>query len=358
MTLKAHIAVTGLSASENPQPGPAVLRSLREVSRREGRLLGLVYDALESGIYTPGLADDVFLIPYPSEGSSAFLSRLDYILSQRRIDVILPTLDAEILQFVQLQPELERRGIHTFLPDRRQFQNRSKVELAKLAEEVGIPHPHTVPVTDPARLLKLPEPLTYPLLVKGVFYGASVCRTAQEARIAYGRIEAEWGLPVLLQQHLAGDEYVVVALGDGTGRTLGAVPMRKVTLSKQGKAWGGVTLANDEILAIVARLIEALRWRGPLELDLIRCHRDDRYYLIEINPRFPAWMYLATAAGQNMAEALVRLALGETVEELPQYQVGKYFVRSALDHVFDLRSYAMMSAQGELLGALDEGGES
>ncbi len=34
----------------------------------------------------------------------------------------------------------------------------------------------------------------------------------------------------------------------------------------------------------------------------------------EINPRIPAWVYLAVGAGQNIPEALVNLALGKKVE--------------------------------------------
>jgi carbamoyl-phosphate synthase large subunit len=50
-----------------------------------------------------------------------------------------------------------------------------------------------------------------------------------------------------------------------------------------------------------------------MELELIKTSGND-LYLIEINPRIPAWVYLAVGAGQNLPEALVKLALGIEVE--------------------------------------------
>jgi carbamoyl-phosphate synthase large subunit len=42
------------------------------------------------------------------------------------------------------------------------------------------------------------------------------------------------------------------------------------------------------------------------------------------------------------------MALGETVEPLTEYQVGKLFIRYALDHVTDVSEFQQFSAFGEL----------
>ena len=67
------IAVTGLNATDNPAPGVGVLRCLRETGAVNHHLVGLAYDALDSGLYARDYADDVFLVPYPSQGLESFL---------------------------------------------------------------------------------------------------------------------------------------------------------------------------------------------------------------------------------------------------------------------------------------------
>ena len=53
MKNRPAIAVSGLHRGENPQPGAAVIASLRR--RFPGlRLVGLSYDPLESGLYGQG----------------------------------------------------------------------------------------------------------------------------------------------------------------------------------------------------------------------------------------------------------------------------------------------------------------
>ncbi|MEI7582069.1 hypothetical protein [Runella sp.] len=69
---------------------------------------------------------------------------------------------------------------------------------------------------------------------------------------------------------------------------------------------------------------------------------------MEINPRFPAWIYLTAGAGQNQPAALVRMALGEKVEPYTAYDSGKLFIRYAWDLITDVSEFQRFSAFGEL----------
>ena len=69
------VAVTGLNATDNPAPGVAVIRALR-VAHPEYRYVGLAYDALDPGIYAEDIINEIFLLPYPSQGMEPLLSRL------------------------------------------------------------------------------------------------------------------------------------------------------------------------------------------------------------------------------------------------------------------------------------------
>ncbi|MCA1802891.1 MAG: ATP-grasp domain-containing protein [Rhodothermaceae bacterium] len=151
----------------------------------------------------------------------------------------------------------------------------------------------------------------------------------------------------LHQEFISGVEVNVVALGDGSGNTVGAVPMRKQYITDKGKAWGGITLDDPSLLDLTRHIISSTKWRGGMELELIRNENGD-LYLIEINPRLPAWTYLAVAAGQNLPEALVRLAIGQSVEPWTDYKTGVMFIRYSYDMITGLDEFEQLSTKGEL----------
>ena len=75
---------------------------------------------------------------------------------------------------------------------------------------------------------------------------------------------------------------------------------------------------------------------------------DGKPYIMEINPRFPAWIYLSTGAGQNQPEALTELALGNKVDPYNEYAIGKMFIRYSWDLITDIQNFQAISAFGEL----------
>lgn len=351
------IAVTGLNATDNPGPGVSVLRSLRLAPDFRGRLVGLAYDTLDPGIYARDLdLAGVFLLPYPSQGTEALLERVRYVHSRVPLDVVIPTLDSEMPSFLAIEGDLERLGIRMYLPTREQFDLRAKTRLADLGRDAGIDVPEQKVVTASSELYRVHEDVPYPFLIKGVFYGAHVAYSLDEALHAFHATVAKWGVPVIVQRYYAGEEYDVVAVGDGRGGLVGAVPMKKMFLTDKGKGWAGVAVRDPALLEATRKFMQASGWRGPCELEVLRTH-EGRYFLVEVNPRFPAWTYLSAGAGQNLPWAVARLAAGERVDPLPDYRAGTLFVRISIDQIATMDDFERMATNGEIVAqaADDEG---
>ena len=351
------IAVTGLHASDNPAPGLAVLRCLQRGRSKQERLIGFAYDALDSGIYAADVVDDVFMLPYPSSNPENFLARIYEIHQRVELSVIIPTLDAELPVFIELESRLLELGIATVLPTREQLDLRSKANLQRLATRSGFRTPHTLLVGDADELRRLHSQLTYPFFVKGPYYGAKLVTNLEEALAAFHATAAEWGFPIILQASVGGterEERNVVALGDGRGGLLGAVAMRKLAVTDKGKGWAGITIRHPELIAIAERFVRATQWRGPFELEVVLAP-DGTHHVIEINPRFPAWIYLAAAAGINLPQRAVAMATGAPHPLTSDYHVGTMFIRTALDQIADVSDLEKIVMNGEWRRSLEGG---
>lgn len=344
---KLTIGVTGLNNTDNPGPGVPVIRGIRDSLYFDPRIVGLAYESLEPAIYLHNIVDKTYRIPYPSEGSDKLLNRILEINRTERMDMLIPNFDAELVAFMKSEKTLLEAGIHTFLPRMKEFEERQKSNLPEFGRKYDVLVPESKPLTSIRDLDDLSKDFEYPVVIKGRYYDAYIANNREQAGIYFTRVAAKWGLPVIVQEFVEGTEVNVVALGDGEGRTIGAVPMRKQYITDKGKAWAGVTLDDPKMLDLTYRIIESTKWRGGMELELIRSEKN-QYYLIEINPRIPAWVYLAVGAGQNIPEALVRLALGLEVKPFVKYETGKMFIRYSYDLITDMSEFEKLSMNDEL----------
>ena len=344
---KITVAVTGLNNTDNPGPGIPVIRGIKESVDFEVRIIGLVYENLEPGIYMEDMCDRIFQIPYPSSGSNELIERIEQIHQQEKIDVLIPNFDAELFSFMKNEQRLLDKGIHTFLPSLKQFKEREKDKLMEYGEKYGIKVPGSINLGTLSQISDMEDKFDYPVMIKGQFYDAYEAANEEQVKQAFHKISAKWGFPVIAQEFVKGTEVNVIALGDGKGNTIAAVPMRKQYITDKGKAWGGITLADEKMMELTRMLIQKTKWKGGMELELIKTYGGE-YYLIEINPRIPAWVYLAVGAGQNIPEALLKLALGWDVKPMTEYKIGKMFVRYSYDMIVDLEKFAAISMNREI----------
>lgn len=344
---KITVAVTGLNAVDNPGPGIPVIRALRESDYFDARIIGFSYESLEPGIYMRDLIDKTYQIPYPSAGTDSVIQRLEYINDIEHINVLIPNFDAELYSFMKLENTMKDMGINMFLPTMEQFEERHKVNLSAFGKKYGLNVPYAKIIFSTNEIYGLTADFTYPVVVKGKYYDAGIAYNPEQVLTYFNKISSKWGLPIIIQQFIHGSEYNVVALGDGKGNTIGAVPMRKQFITDKGKAWAGIAIDEHELLQMTYDVIRKTKWRGGMELELMKT-KENEFYLMEINPRIPAWVYLAVGAGQNLPEALVKLAIGDKVKPFTEFKVGKMFIRYSWDMIVDIEEFEHITTYGEL----------
>jgi carbamoyl-phosphate synthase large subunit len=340
------VGVSGINAVDNPGPGLGVAKSLKEWNK-ELSVVGLAYDTMEPGIYLRSLIEKSYLMPYPSQGADIYLERLLYIKNSYGLDAVIPTLDAELPLYIEFSEQLKSYGIATFLPTKEQFRLRSKEKLTEVAEKIGVKAPKTFTVVDMKTLNEALKEIGYPAMVKGLFYKAYKVYNYNEAVEKFNSIVYEWGYPVIIQEVISGEELNLVGVGDGEGGHFGFLNIKKLWITQLGKIWTGVTIKNPKVIEAAENFVKEYKWRGAFELEGIYTPEGE-FYLIEINPRFPAWVYFATGVGLNLPARLLMAALGEEPPRDWDYPVGKLYIRYTDDFVTDMEFFQKMATFGEV----------
>lgn len=344
---KLTIAVSGLNAIDSPGPGLAVARGLLESSKIEAKMIGLAYESMEPGIFMHDIFHKTYQIPYPSAGTEMLMKRLLEIHEKEKIDLIIPNFDAELFSYIKLEKELLEKGIHTFVPESNSFEERQKWNLPEFGKKHRLKVPRSKELMVFSDFYPASVDFGFPLVVKGKYYDAIVAYNAEQAQSAFNRISAKWGLPIIVQEFIHGQEFNVTGLGDGNGNAISIVPMRKLYITDKGKAWSGISIGDENIIKLTKKFIKSTRWRGGFELELMKNEKGE-FFILEINPRLPAWVYLAVGCGQNIPEALALMAMGEKIEPFKKYDVGKMFVRYSWDMIVNLEEFQKISTFGEL----------
>lgn len=342
------VAVTGLHRGDNPQPGAAVVRSMRRV-HPDLRVVGLSYDPLESGLYSQDIdrVDEAFMLPFPFKGPEALLERLVAIHRAVPFDALVPCLDSEIDNLIAIAPKLKSLGVRAILPTQKSLDDRAKARLDAFCKRHRVPAPRTLAADEPAKLVAFAEKIGYPLYVKGRFYEASLVYTPAQLIEAFERISARWGAPVMAQEALVGEEYDIVGLGDGEGGVVGHCAIKKMLRTAAGKGFAGIVVDDPALTKTARAIIKALKWRGPFELEFVK-PLGRPHALLEMNPRFPAWVDFPAQIGCNLPARLVDMLCGRAPAALPPCEPGQMFLRHCLDIVGDLSKLARISIEGAL----------
>ena len=332
------IAISGLNNTDNPAPGVPVAKSLMGHN-----LVGLSYDVNEPGIYQK-LFEKVYLMPFPSLGWEDTKTRLLEIKEKSNIEAVVPNLDAELPLYIKNQDKLHKLGIKTFLPTLENFEMREKRHLPDFAKKLGVKHPKTIEVISLDDLIKAVKEIGFPVMIKGNYYKAYKAYNLDEAIEYFYKISNEWGFPLLVQEVVRGIEINYVGLSNK--KLLGGVGIKKLTTTELGKVWSALSIKNEKLFELAKKFVDITGWRGAFELEAIA--NGDDIYLIEINPRFPAWVYFATMLGINLPKMMVDIMEGKEVKEQFEYPVEKMYVRYVEETMTNFKDFTKLLTQKEL----------
>jgi carbamoyl-phosphate synthase large subunit len=342
------VAVTGTSTFDVINPGLGVARSLRHAAM-VNRIYGLSYGTLESGSYQPSLFDEVFRLP-DSGSFEAMSQRLEDIHRSHSIDVLIPCLDGELPLFIQLRNKLDALGIHTLLPSQEALDRRSKKELFSgrvPADWREFQIPYSRLARSEAETMQAVEAVGLPAVVKGPLFMCFPVASVTEAKWAWHHLASAGWREVIVQRRIYGPHYAISVVCDRKHRAVSRLTIKKLQVCQRGSTWSAVRVNEPRLEVDFAKFLHTLGWTGPAEGEFIRDEVTDRFYLIEVNPRFTGWIYYSAALGCNQPAIAVRGALGEAFDS-PKSLKDVAFIRRTTELPLRPSQLAALATKGHL----------
>jgi len=317
------IYVSGLYSGGNPQPGIGIARSVREAFP-EATMVGVEYSNRVSGIHWDGFDDLWIQRPWDELDLEAYGERVTEELDAGALWI--SGSDLEAMWLADLLPEGHPNLLAPSMPALRRI-TKPAVEAAS-GLPVKIPT-HTSTDRSDWDLHAFCRQHNWRVWLKGPYYDAARTPSWDVFEAARNALTKVWSTERLfLQAHVTGYEESVM-LSAYRGELLGAVSMRKRDITAEGKTWAGdVSEVAPEFLAPLRAMVKDLNWTGGGELEMVR-DAGGQLWLLEMNPRFPAWVHGATLAGHNLPGLLVERASGQRAQ--PAAHQSDEFTRIVLE---------------------------
>lgn len=282
--------------------GAAAVSFIKAVAGANVKLHAADADPLAAGLYLVRASRRHIVPPGAAE---EFVDELLDLCARRRIDVLVPTVDAELLPIARARQKFTKLGVRLVLGRTPALEScLDKWRLHQTCEGV-VRQPATTIVRSLSPLANLPHPFVAKPRCGSGGRGVSVVRdeTARSVVPTDGSMIA--------QEFLPGEEYSVDVLANLAGRVIAAVPRVRLKVDS-GVAVTARTLRDLELMSAASRVVRHL---GLTYVSNVQFRRDraGRLALLEVNPRFPGSMPLTVAAGVNMPRLSLRIALGESV---------------------------------------------
>lgn len=303
-----EVYVSGLHSDPDPSPGLGVARSLR-AAYPNIYLVGVDYSARSTGLHS-GLFDRLSLKrPWSEISLERYRDQIVELLS--RSDIYwLSGLDVEIdwlSRVVSSHPRLLNPSVSAL--------NLVRKPAITAADVLRMQVPRSIRAGSSAvSLHRFARSEAWHLWVKAVHHNAIRARSWPELTQAIHSLSEHWGIDnIFVQQNVPGleESYAFAAY---RGRLLAAVHMLKCAVTATGKTWAGSVESVDATArARIEEFVACTNWTGGGEIEFIRSV-NDHCYVIDVNPRFPAWIHGSTLCGVNLPGILLQHASGEVAK--------------------------------------------
>ena len=250
----------------------------------------------------PALAfcDKIHIVPKIRD--ERYIPVLSELCAQEQIDLLIPTIDTDLLLLSENKDKFEKCGTKVMISDCDKVQLcRDKNLTSDFFRSCGLNAPKTV--NDYSEYNG-----NYPCFIKPKD-GSSSIDAFKVNNSDELKVYAEHIKDYVIQPFISGEEYTVDIFCNFDGDPVYITPRKRLSV-RAGEVLKTEICQDKIIIEETKNLIRRFKPCGPITVQLIRDNTGDDYY-IEINPRFGGGAPLSMKAGANSAEAILKILSGE-----------------------------------------------
>ncbi len=327
MADRKRVLITGMG-------GPAGISVLRGIAEDPLDVYSADIDPFAAGLYLVGPDRRVML---PRGDSPRFVPAVMDVCRKHSIDVLVPTVDSELLPVAEARDEFEAAGVALVNPS----ADTLRMCLDKWALHQRCDGVVRVPASAVVNDDFDPASVELPVIVKPRSGSGSRGIRLISDRDELAAVQRDG--TQLVQEHLPGPEHSLDVLARRDGRVLAVVPRERLKVDSGIAVTARVT--RDEELESFGRTVaERIGLVGVGNVQVKQAAGGEPA-LLEVNPRFPGSMPLTIAAGVNMPALAVREALGQPMPDNPIEFRPLAMVRLLADRFLDFGEIATLQEQ-------------
>jgi len=235
--------------------------------------------------------------------------------------------DPELVTALMDKRAFSALATHHDLPVPRTFTPTTLDEVAHIADVLTYPA-----IAKPS----LPTSWKHPELPREIRTAKAIVLQSREELLQVCRAVLPWGLALILQEYVPGDDsahYDVHAYIDRQGVARATFCGRKWRIQPPHVGCGCFVESQlePELEALVIDILQRLDYRGIANLNFKRHSVSGEFKLLEINARVSQWTILTTRAGVNLPWMAYRDVCGLVPETAPLRRCGIWYVSGKSD---------------------------
>ena len=234
-----------------------------------------------------------------------YISQLVDICEKDKIDLVIPTIDTDLLVLSENTEKFEKIGTRVLISQPKMIRIcRDKNNTGVFFESCGLKAP---------KVYNNYEDYDgqYPCFIKPKDGSSSInafkVDNAEELEIYAKQVE-----DYIIQPFIEGREYTIDIFCDFKGNPVYITPRERLQV-RAGEVLQTQICMDSTMIDESIVLAEKFKPCGPMTVQLIREKETGDNYYIEINPRYGGGAPLSMKAGARTAEVVLRLLLGDNV---------------------------------------------
>lgn len=275
-----------------------------------------------------------FIYPDPVSKPQEFVDSIIKYISEHKVDIVLPVADVTTLLISKNRHMLPDFCHFPFSDFETISQAADKNYVMKMAASLDVPVPKTFELTGKSEISKLPDNLSYPVVLKPARSRIKIDDGWHFTSVGYAdnyvdlvstlERKSEYEFPILLQERIYGPG-IGIFMCCNHGEIIATFSHRRL---REKPPSGGVSVLRESIpidpdaKRYSEKLLKKLNWHGVAMVEFKLDNRDRQVKLMEINGRFWGSLQLAIDAGVDFPALLISTIEHNNIKPVINYRTG------------------------------------